>query len=93
MIQLGEEVRTDQLLRIDCKRTNRCSGGPKKRNPRGPKGQTCTTGVHHQQRAVEKVKVIFCTDNRCTGKHTHKVIDEKYDEDMEPAMMFGTRDS
>ena len=68
--------------------------GPKKRNPRGPKeGQTCTTGVHHQQRAVEKVKVIFCTDNRCTGKHTHKVIDEKYDEDMEPAMMFGRRGS
>ena len=68
------EVRTDQLLREDLASIERGPidvRGPRgpKRNPRGPKeGQTCTTGVHQQQRAVEKVKVIFCIDDRCTGK-------------------------
>jgi len=57
--------------------------GPKREKE--PKRTQGGTDMHyrrtiHQQRAVEKVKVIFCTDNRCTGKHTHKVIDEK---DME----------
>ena len=63
--------------------------GPKREKE--PKRTQGGTDMHyrrtiHQQRAVEKVKVIFCTDNRCTGKHTHKVIDEK---DMEPAKKYG----